>query len=160
MPNRRSWKAVTAQLTELEEEHGGEDGAFSELEKITAISVKARIKELRSDRSDESDRSEEAALREWLDLNTEIADLKAAIKTAEATLDAAAYAKYSKGSAGVKLDDELLVDERVDVGALGHAGDGGFELVLVHLRANPRGHCLGEVGHAETSCWEEGLHRP
>jgi type I restriction enzyme M protein len=101
---------ITAQLTGLEEEHGGEDGAFSELEKITAISVKARIKELRSDRSDESDRSEEAALREWLDLNTEIADLKAAIKTAEATLDAATYAKYSK----LTEDDvkALVVDDK------------------------------------------------
>jgi type I restriction enzyme M protein len=37
---------VSAQLTELEEEHGGEDGAFSELERINAANVKARLQEL------------------------------------------------------------------------------------------------------------------
>ncbi|GAA5483857.1 type I restriction-modification system subunit M [Haloferula sargassicola] len=40
-------ESVTAQLTELEEEHGGEDGAFSELEKVNAAAVKARLKEIK-----------------------------------------------------------------------------------------------------------------
>ena len=39
-------ESVTAQLTELEEEHGGEEGAFSDLEKINKSTVAARIKEL------------------------------------------------------------------------------------------------------------------
>lgn len=52
-------------------------------------------------------------------------------------------------SAGVKFDDELLVDERFDVGTLRHAGNGGFELVLVHAQPIHHRHRLGEIGHAE-----------
>ncbi|MEX2579687.1 MAG: type I restriction-modification system subunit M [Verrucomicrobiales bacterium] len=40
-------EALQAVQTELEEEHGGEDGAFAELDKITAAAVKARLKELK-----------------------------------------------------------------------------------------------------------------
>ncbi len=50
--------------------------------------------------------------------------------------------------AGVKLDDELLVDERVDVGAVRDAGDSGFQLVLVHGQPVLDRHGLREVGHA------------
>jgi type I restriction enzyme M protein len=34
-------EAVTARLAELEEEHGGEEGAFAELEKVNKASVAA-----------------------------------------------------------------------------------------------------------------------
>ena len=52
-------------------------------------------------------------------------------------------------SARVELDDELLVDDRVDVGTFGDAGDGGFEFVLVHAEPIDGVHGLGEVGHAQ-----------
>ncbi|MDA7522705.1 DUF3293 domain-containing protein, partial [Akkermansiaceae bacterium] len=42
-------ESVAAQLTELEEEHGGEDGAFSELEKINKGEVTKRHKEIKAD---------------------------------------------------------------------------------------------------------------
>ena len=38
---------VTARMTELEEEHGGEEGAFSELDKVNKANVTARLKEIR-----------------------------------------------------------------------------------------------------------------
>ena len=38
-------ESVTAKLVELEEEQGGEDGAFSELDKVNKTSVAARLKE-------------------------------------------------------------------------------------------------------------------
>lgn len=50
--------------------------------------------------------------------------------------------------AGVKFDDELLVDERVDVGAVRDAGNSDFQLVLVHGEPVLDGHGLREVGHA------------
>ena len=41
---------VTAQMTELEEEHGGEEGAFSELDKVNKANVTARLKEIKGDK--------------------------------------------------------------------------------------------------------------
>ncbi len=36
-------------MTELEEEHGGEEGAFSELDKVNKANVTARLKEMKGD---------------------------------------------------------------------------------------------------------------
>jgi type I restriction enzyme M protein len=108
-------ESVTAQLTELEEEHGGEDGAFSELEKINKAEVARRLKEIGRDASprrpkDDDSAEEEKVLKQWTKLNKQEAALKAAIKDAEAVLDAAAYAKYAE------LDEDavktLVVDDK------------------------------------------------
>ena len=121
-------EGVTARMTELEEEHGGEDGLFSELEKVNKASVASRLKEicssgnakpqLGSKRKDAElvlsaprDGDEEVAvLRQWLELCEQEADLKCAIKDAEADLDAKAYAKYPT------LDEDdvktLVVDDK------------------------------------------------
>ncbi len=86
-------ETVTARLAELEEEHGGEEGAFSELEKVNKASVAARLREIAGD----SEAKEEAAvLSEWLKLSNQEADLKRALKDAEAALDAKALAQYPK----------------------------------------------------------------
>ncbi len=42
-------ETLAGQLTELEEEHGGEDGAFAELEKINRAEVLARLRELQAE---------------------------------------------------------------------------------------------------------------
>jgi len=86
-------EGVTAKLTELEEEHGGEDGAFSEFDKVNKASVAARLKEIKSDKEAND---EAAVLNDWLNLSSEEADLKKRLKDAEADLDAKALAKYSK----------------------------------------------------------------
>lgn len=101
-------ESVTARLAELEEEHGGEEGAFSELEKVNKAEVTRRLKEIKqssprdlfasqkpSDPSDAAD-AEAAALNAWLKLADEEADLKRRLKDAEADLDAKAYARYPK----------------------------------------------------------------
>jgi type I restriction enzyme M protein len=85
--------SVTARLTELEEEHGGEDGAFADLDKINKATVAARLKEIDGDKES---KDEAVVLRQWLELNTEETELKKRLKDAEAELDAAAYAKYPK----------------------------------------------------------------
>jgi len=128
-------ESISAQLTELEEEHGGEDGAFSELDKVNKANVTARLKEIavngngnakpqlgfktaelglgaprdgaprdgaprgvapghNTSRGNAPDAEEIDALNAWLKLNTQEADLKKALKEAEAALDALAYAKY------------------------------------------------------------------
>jgi len=67
----------------MEEEHGGEDGAFSELDKVNKVNVTARLKEIKGD---PEAKDEAAALNAWLKLCTQEADLKKALKEAEAEL--------------------------------------------------------------------------
>lgn len=88
-------ESVAAQMTEMEEEHGGEDGAFSELDKVNKANVTQRLKELKGE-SGELIVEEKTALDEWLKLCNQEADLKKGLKEAEAALDALAYAKYPK----------------------------------------------------------------
>jgi type I restriction enzyme M protein len=94
-------EAVTARLAELEEEEGGEEGAFAELEKVNRAGVAGRIKELKVESGKSSVSSEQssadselAVLEEWLTLNGEEGELKKKLKDAEADLDAKARARY------------------------------------------------------------------
>jgi type I restriction enzyme M protein len=50
-------ESTTARLTELEEEHGGDEGAFSELDKVNKANVAARLKELQRERKTDSSSS-------------------------------------------------------------------------------------------------------
>ena len=100
-------ESVTARLTELEEEQGGEEGAFSELDKVNRANVVARLKEIEGDKDA---KDEAAALSDWLKLNGDEADLKRHLKAAEASLDAKAYAKYpTLTEAEIKT---LVVDDK------------------------------------------------
>ena len=40
-------------MEEMDEEHGGEDGAFAELDKVNKASVTARLKEIKGDKEAE-----------------------------------------------------------------------------------------------------------
>ena len=98
---------VTAKITELEEEHGGEEGAFSDLEKVTKANVADRLKEIKND----ADAKDEAnVLNEWLSLSDKESDLKKQLKATDAKLDANAYSKYPK----LSHDDAktLVVDDK------------------------------------------------
>lgn len=84
-------EAIETQKADLEEEHGGEDGAFADLEKINKGNVNTRLKEIKGD----PEAKEEAqVLKSWLKLNDAESDLKKKIKDAEAKLDKAVYEKY------------------------------------------------------------------
>lgn len=86
-------EAVAARITELEEEHSSEDGAFSDYDKINKANVTARLREIKGD----LDAKEEAdILNQWLKLNGEEADLKRRIKDAEEALDRQAYEQYGR----------------------------------------------------------------
>jgi type I restriction enzyme M protein len=86
-------ETVTAKLAEQEEENGGDEGAFSELEKVNKAEIRKRLKEIKGDK-DASD--EAAALNEWLKLSECESDLNKRLKDTEAALDAKAYAQYPK----------------------------------------------------------------
>ncbi len=100
-------ESLAAQLTELEEEHGGEEGLYAELDKINKANVAARIKEIRHDKEA---KDEIATLTAWLKLADEEADNKKMLREAEAALDAKALAKYPKlTEAEIKT---LVVDDK------------------------------------------------
>ncbi len=100
-------ESLTARITELEEEHGGEEGAFSGLDKVNRANVTARLKEIKGERES---KEEADVLREWLKLSGDEADLKKSHKEAEANLDLLVYAKYpSLSEEEVKT---LVVDDK------------------------------------------------
>ncbi len=99
--------SVTAKLTELEEEHGGDDAAFSGFDKINKAGVADRLKEIKGDKDA---KDEATVLNDWLKLAGEEAELKKRLKDAEAALDAKAYAHYPKlKEADIKT---LVVDDK------------------------------------------------
>jgi type I restriction enzyme M protein len=100
-------EGVTARLAEMEEEHGGEDGAFADLDKVNKANVAARLKEIKGDKDA---KDEAAVLNGWLKLADEETDFKKRLKVAEAALDAQAYARYpTLTEAEIKA---LVVDDK------------------------------------------------
>jgi len=102
-------EGVTARLTEMAEEHGGDEGAFAVLDSLNKANVAARMKEIKGDKDS---KDEALVLSTWLELGGDDADLKKRLREAEAALDAQAYARYPKlTEAEIKtlvVDDEWL----------------------------------------------------
>jgi type I restriction enzyme M protein len=100
-------QTLTLKMTELEEEHGGADGLFAELDKVNKAHVTARLKEIKGD----ADAKEEAvALNAWLKLCNRETDNKKTLREAEAALDTQAHAKYPElTEADIKT---LVVDDK------------------------------------------------
>ena len=100
-------EAASAKMAELEEENGGEDGAFSDFEKVNKAEVAKRLKGIRGDKEA---KDEAAILKEWLDHAEQEADLKKQVKDADADLDTKTLAKYPK----LTVDDikALVVDDK------------------------------------------------
>ncbi|QQR80083.1 MAG: type I restriction-modification system subunit M [Deltaproteobacteria bacterium] len=86
-------EGVTAQIAEIEEEHGGDEGSFSELDKINKANAAARLKEIKND----ADAIEEVELlQKYISLCESESELKKQLKDLEAGLDMAAYKHYPK----------------------------------------------------------------
>ena len=84
-------EAAKVKLAELEEEHGGEEGAFGELEKVNKATVTVRLKEIGGDAEA---KDEAAALKAWLTARADWEKLGKQHDDADEKLDDAAYAKY------------------------------------------------------------------
>lgn len=123
---------ASSRLAELEEEHGGDEGAFSDLEKVNKANVNARIKEIRKD----PEAVEElAVLKEWLEVSDEEAATKKALKAADAALDAQAYGHYPQLSeAEIR---ELVVEDKW-LATLSKAVEGELDRVSQTLTARIR----------------------
>ncbi|WP_133478787.1 type I restriction-modification system subunit M [Cognatilysobacter segetis] len=109
-------ESTEAHIAELEEEHAGEDAAFSGVDKITAKAIKERLKEIGGD-VEVAD--EIAVLDRWLALDRERAALDKRIKNADDALDHKALARYStlKESEiqSLVVDDKWLAVLEVDL---------------------------------------------
>ncbi|MBV6424238.1 MAG: hypothetical protein NAOJABEB_02048 [Steroidobacteraceae bacterium] len=84
-------EAATLSLAELEEEHGGEEGALGALDRIARPEINARLKEIKGDAEAEE---EAAALRRWLELSEIETALKRRVREQDVALDALAFGKY------------------------------------------------------------------
>ncbi len=79
---------IARKKEEMEEEHSGDEGAFSSLDKINKGTVKAQMKEV------EKDDEEYEVLTSYLQFLEEESELKRQIKEAEKALDKKLFGKY------------------------------------------------------------------
>ncbi len=98
---------ASSALETLEEEHGGEDGFFANLDKLNAAEVKRRIKQIGKSKVDAE---ELAVLKQWSTLLEQQTKLKQQLKALETELDAKALAQYSQLS--VQEIQTLVVDDK------------------------------------------------
>jgi type I restriction enzyme M protein len=116
-------ESLAARITELEEEHGGEDGFFGSLDKIAKAEITKRLKEIKND---SQSKDEAAVLNDWLKLSTQESEKKKELKEAEAALDQKCLAKYPKLT---EAELKTLVVEDKWMGALSAAIHGEMERI-------------------------------
>jgi len=98
-------EACTAELESLEEEHSGEDGYFTSLDKVNKGTVAKRLKDVKADKEA---KEEIDVLNVYLKLNEQQSEANKKIKEYTAELDKQLLAKYKS----LTLDDiKLLVVE-------------------------------------------------
>ena len=117
---------VSANLEELAEENGGEDGLFAQLDDLKKATVSARIKK------DPVAKEELDALKEYMSLLNAESNYKKAIKQAEADLDTKLEKKYPQ----LTLEEirHLLVEGKW-FAAIYSGIDASHEAVSHHLSA-------------------------
>jgi len=100
---------LKALLTEIEEEHSGEDGTLADLEKVNKASVQKRLKELKAQLGKKSS-PEMEVLESYVQLAEDTADLSTQIRIAAAELDRKTLAQYKN----LSIDDiqTLVVEDK------------------------------------------------
>jgi type I restriction enzyme M protein len=119
--------AFSRQMEELDEEHGGEDGLLAEAKndkgKLTKVSAKARLAEIKRDKTAADERK---LLETYADLTEQEATASRRVKDASKALDAKVAAKYGQLTpAEVKA---LVVDDKW-LAALGSSVQGELDRV-------------------------------
>ncbi|WP_312668703.1 type I restriction-modification system subunit M [Stutzerimonas nitrititolerans] len=112
--------AISRELEELDEEQGGEDGPLAEGKtdkgKLTAASIKARLKAIKNDMDANEERQ---ALEQCLALIEREAEASKKVKAAQKALDAKVQAHYAKLSEAelktLVVDDKWLATLQADV---------------------------------------------
>ncbi len=86
-------ESIASQLAAMEEEHGCDEGAFSELEKVSKANAVSRLKEIAKDK-DAQDEAE--ILKSYIALCEQEIELKKKIKELELVIDEKALKQYPK----------------------------------------------------------------
>ncbi|MBS1951430.1 MAG: Type I restriction-modification system, DNA-methyltransferase subunit M [Cytophagales bacterium] len=86
-------EAIGAKIQEMEEEHGGEEGAFAELDKVNKANAQKRLKEIKGDKNL---KEEIKLLEEYLKLIEEQTELNSKIRDLEIELDEKVLGTYPK----------------------------------------------------------------
>jgi type I restriction enzyme M protein len=129
-------EAVSASLAEMEEEHSGEEGYFTALDKLGKAEVNARLKELKGLTAKDADAKDEAAvLTRWLELSDRETAGRRTVKEEDAALDKLAYEKYP---ALTEVEIRTLVVDDKWMARLGQAVQGELERVSQTLTSRIR----------------------
>lgn len=112
--------AVSRQMEELDEEHGGEEGLLAEAKndkgKLTKLSISTQLKEIKNDAGSADERKQ---LNAYLALIEEESTASKKVKDAQKQLDAKVAAQYTKlGTDDIKnlvVDDKWLSTLATDV---------------------------------------------
>ena len=115
--------AISRQLEELDEEHGGEEGLLAEAKnekgKLTKVTVAARLKEIKSVRTEPVEVQEQELLNAYLALIEQESAASKKVKEAQKLLDAKVAAQYAKLSTDdiktLVVDDKWLTTLAADV---------------------------------------------
>ncbi|MGM0580732.1 MAG: type I restriction-modification system subunit M [Bacteroidota bacterium] len=116
-------ESLEAELTELEEEHDTEEGAFSDLDKVNKANVTAMIKELKAEAKEapamaaepeltygDKDKTALEIAQDWKRIYEGISDLKKEGKEQEELIDEKAYAHFQELTE--KEVQELVIDKK------------------------------------------------
>jgi type I restriction enzyme M protein len=112
---------LVAQMEEMEEEQGGEEGYFTELEKVNKVSIAKSIKEIQSNGGKQSEETKEelAVLNKFFELIERASDANKKIKDAQGALNDKLVAKYKTlGETEIKtmvVDDKWMAALEQDV---------------------------------------------
>lgn len=102
-------ETLSQSITELEEEHGGDEGHFGQFDKINKINVGRRLKTVK-EINDKDDAEERKVLEAYLELVEQLSDINKKVKEAAKALDAKVIAKYKTlTEADIKI---LVVDDK------------------------------------------------
>jgi type I restriction enzyme M protein len=120
-------EGIAAQITELEEEHGGEEGYFAEFDKVNKGSVAKRVKEL--GKSNEA-KEELQVMQKYLELSESVVHLTTEVKKGSETLDKKVWEQYKKLTEG---DVKNLVVDAKWMAAMQAMMDGEMERISQRL---------------------------
>lgn len=103
-------ESIATKLTEMEEEQGGEEGFFSDYDKVNKVNVQKRLRAIDTPKLKKENAEEIKVLNEYIKLIDEQAELNKTIRVAIIELDSNALNKYK-----TLTEDEikqLVVDDK------------------------------------------------
>ena len=87
-------ETIASQISEMEEEHSGEEGYFADLEKVNRGNVQKRLNQIENEKSKKDNTEEIKILKTYLKLIDDQSELNTKIKNSLTDLDMKALGKY------------------------------------------------------------------